>query len=159
MHREGRVDFEMTPRSGADYHDVSDLTRAKRREPHDHDRRSFESVYREGSRYVWHSLRRLGVADRHCEDAFQDVFVVVLRRLPEYEPRGPLTAWLAAITLRVAAKYRNHEHREPIMDHREDPVDPASEESPHRAEQQRYGTRAAVPVTRSEVLFGGRSHD
>src|SRR4051812_11959832 len=77
------------------------------------ERPSFADVYNEGAVYVWHTLRRLGVADADCPDATQEVFVIVHRRLPEYEPRNRLLGWLAAITANVAAQYRDRDRRKP----------------------------------------------
>jgi RNA polymerase sigma factor (sigma-70 family) len=79
-------------------------------------RPTFEDVYRDQAAYVRRALRRLGVPERHCEDALHDVFVVVFRRLPEYEPRDRLTGWLMAIAKNVAAKQRRRDNREPLMD-------------------------------------------
>jgi RNA polymerase sigma-70 factor (ECF subfamily) len=55
---------------------------------------------------VWRSLRRLGVPDRLLDDAAQDVFIVVHRRLAEFEGRSSLKSWLFGIARRVA-----HDHR------------------------------------------------
>jgi RNA polymerase sigma-70 factor, ECF subfamily len=73
------------------------------------ERPSFEDVYEQHIDHVWWMLRRFGVAEAHCDDAAQEVFIVVLRRLPEYEPRDRLKGWLAAIALNVAAKFRHRE--------------------------------------------------
>ncbi|MEM9191933.1 MAG: sigma-70 family RNA polymerase sigma factor [Myxococcota bacterium] len=75
--------------------------------------RSFEEVYREGFRFVWRCLRRLGVPDSQVEDAVQDVFVVVHRRLDEFEGRASIHTWLFRITQRVASDYRRRRRRKP----------------------------------------------
>lgn len=67
---------------------------------------SFEELYRDHFRFVWRSARRLGVARAELDDAVQDVFMVVHKKLPHYESRHPPRAWLFAITRRVAADYR-----------------------------------------------------
>jgi RNA polymerase sigma-70 factor (ECF subfamily) len=54
----------------------------------------------------WRALRRLGVPERDAADATQDVFVVVHRRLPEFEPHARITTWLFAICMRVATARR-----------------------------------------------------
>lgn len=69
-------------------------------------RPSFEQTYTEYFDFVWLSLRRLGVAPAQLDDAAQDVFVVVHRRLPEFEFRSELKTWLFAIALRTARSYR-----------------------------------------------------
>ena len=66
----------------------------------------FTAVYEEHFAFVWRSMRRLGVPDRLLDDAAQDVFIVVHRRLGEFEGRSTLKSWLFAIARRVA-----HDHR------------------------------------------------
>ena len=48
---------------------------------------SFKEVYEEHFRFVWRSLRRLGISESDVADAVQDVFLVVHRRLAEFEGR------------------------------------------------------------------------
>lgn len=68
---------------------------------------SFDSVYRDGFAFVWSTLLRLGVPRAAVEDATQDVFVVVHRRLADFEGRGAgLRSWLFTIVRRVA--HRHH---------------------------------------------------
>lgn len=61
--------------------------------------------------FVWRSLRRLGVAEASLDDATQDVFIVVYRRLTDYEPRWSARSWLFAIARRVASDYRRRVRR------------------------------------------------
>lgn len=72
---------------------------------------TFEQLYRMHFDFVWRCLRRLGVHQAHLDDAAQDVFLVVHRRLHEYQPRVSARAWLFAITRRVAHDYRRRESR------------------------------------------------
>jgi RNA polymerase sigma-70 factor, ECF subfamily len=67
---------------------------------------SFRDVYATHFRFVWRVLRRLGVSDADASDAAQDVFVVVHRRLSEYEPRAKMSTWIFAICARVAQARR-----------------------------------------------------
>lgn len=67
---------------------------------------SLEELYREYFHFVWRSARRLGVAQAQLDDAVQDVFIVVHRQLPAYEPRRSHRSWLFSITRRVAADHR-----------------------------------------------------
>jgi RNA polymerase sigma-70 factor (ECF subfamily) len=71
------------------------------------------AVYEAHFRYVWRCLRSLGAPDAHLDDALQDVFIVVQRRLPEFDGGAQLRTWLYAIALRVARKYRERVRREP----------------------------------------------
>jgi RNA polymerase sigma-70 factor (ECF subfamily) len=66
----------------------------------------FDEVYAAHVAFVWRIARALGVPAPAIEDAVQDVFVVVHRKLPEFEARAAITTWLFAITRRVAAGYR-----------------------------------------------------
>ena len=70
-------------------------------------------VYEAHFRYVWRCLRSLGVRDAHLDDALQDVFLVVQRRLPDFDGGAELRTWLYAIALRIARKYRDRARREP----------------------------------------------
>jgi RNA polymerase sigma-70 factor (ECF subfamily) len=67
---------------------------------------SFDEVYEQHVGFVWRVLRSLGVPPTAVEDAAQDVFVVVHRRLREFEGRAAITTWLFAITRKVAARHR-----------------------------------------------------
>lgn len=67
---------------------------------------AFDEVYTAHVAYVWRVLRTFGVLESQIEDAVQDVFVVVHRRLPEWEGRAQITTWLFAIARRVASAYR-----------------------------------------------------
>jgi RNA polymerase sigma-70 factor (ECF subfamily) len=71
---------------------------------------TFREVYEEQFRFVWRTLRELGVQERDVADAVQDVFVVVYRKLPEFEGRSKLTTWLFAICMRVASDRRRLAH-------------------------------------------------
>ncbi len=67
---------------------------------------AFEDVYDEYFAFVWRCLRRLGVQAPALDDAVQDVFVVVHRRLGEFEQRSSLKTWLFGIAFRVAGAHR-----------------------------------------------------
>lgn len=73
---------------------------------------AFEEVYRENFAFVWRALRCLGVPERALDDAAQDVFVVVHRRLPSFEGRSSIKSWLYEISRRVASRYRVKERRD-----------------------------------------------
>lgn len=56
---------------------------------------------------MWRVLLRLGVQRRDVPDSGQEVFLVVHRRLQDFDPRlGSLQSWLYGICLRVASDYR-----------------------------------------------------
>lgn len=68
-------------------------------------------IYEAHFDFVWRSLRRLGVPSSALEDALQDVFIVVQRRLVDFEGRSSLSTWLFGIVLRVATEYRRRNAR------------------------------------------------
>lgn len=67
---------------------------------------TFDAVYTAHFTYVWRILRTFGVPEAGLEDAAQDVFVVVHRRLSTFEGRAAITTWLFAIAHRVASAHR-----------------------------------------------------
>ncbi|CAN5793537.1 RNA polymerase sigma factor [soil metagenome] len=71
------------------------------------------ALVREHGQFVWRALRRLGVPDRDADDQCQEVFLVVLRKIAEFEGRSSLRTWIYGICVRVAAAYRRRaQHRE-----------------------------------------------
>ncbi len=76
-----------------------------------HRPRTLDSVYREHFQGVWRLLRRLGVPVAALDDAAQDVFLVVHRKLADFDPRAPLQSWVFAITVRVASEHRRRAAR------------------------------------------------
>jgi RNA polymerase sigma-70 factor (ECF subfamily) len=64
-----------------------------------------EVVERHGP-FVCRSLRHLGVREDDLDDTMQDVFLVVHRRLEDYEERGRTRAWLYSICRRVVVSQR-----------------------------------------------------
>lgn len=73
----------------------------------------FDELYDREFDFVWRSLRRLGVPASSLDDAAQDCFVVVHRRLDSLRPDASVKAWLFAIALRVARNYRRTARRKP----------------------------------------------
>lgn len=78
---------------------------------------------REHGVFVWRTLRRLGVRDADVDDVCQEVFVVVNRKLGEFEPRASLRSWLYGICVRAAAAHRR---RAPVR--REVPTESPAED-------------------------------
>jgi RNA polymerase sigma-70 factor (ECF subfamily) len=63
-------------------------------------------IFREHAPFVWRGLRRLGVPESDVEDVCQEVFVVVHRKLGEFEGRSSLRTWIYGIAARTASDYR-----------------------------------------------------
>lgn len=67
-------------------------------------------VHRLYGAFVQRALHRLGVRPPHLEDVYQEVFLVVHRRLPTFVGRSTVTTWLFEICFRVVAGYRRRAH-------------------------------------------------
>lgn len=72
---------------------------------------SLAEVYRAHAGFVWRVVRRLGVAEEAIEDVVHDVFLVVHRRLADYDGRAALTTWLFGVARGVAANHRRGQAR------------------------------------------------
>jgi RNA polymerase sigma-70 factor (ECF subfamily) len=66
---------------------------------------AFSELFRDHARYLWRALLGLGVRPGDVDDVCQEVFLIVHRRLPEFDGHA-LRSWLYAICLRVASEYR-----------------------------------------------------
>ena len=71
-----------------------------------------EALYREHYAFVWRNARRLGASDDWLDDAVHEVFLVVTRRLGEFEGRSDIKTWLFAITFRVVQRLRRDRTRQ-----------------------------------------------
>jgi RNA polymerase sigma-70 factor (ECF subfamily) len=85
--------------------------------------------------FTWRSLRRLGVAPGDLEDAVQDVFVVVHRRLDDFQGRSAITSWIFGIAIRVAKIYRNRTSRQRQQVDEHDTVLVCSRDTPEEARE------------------------
>ncbi len=99
---------------------------------------SLEEVYDRHADYVYQSLRRLGVPPAGLSDAFQDVFVVVHRRLAELDGSGSVKSWLFVVALGVARNHRRSLRRK----------GPERGESP-RVDPDQLGGRSEEPLDRA----------
>lgn len=69
----------------------------------------FDALYDAQFDFVSRTLFRLGVASSQLDDAAQDVFIVVHRRLSEFRGDASVRTWLFQIARRVA-----HDHRRTV---------------------------------------------
>jgi RNA polymerase sigma-70 factor, ECF subfamily len=67
---------------------------------------SFDLAYEQHFTFVWRCLRSLGVPLAQLDDAAQEVFLVVYRRLDSFGGSLSFRAWLFAIVRRVASNQR-----------------------------------------------------
>lgn len=121
---------------------------------------AFDAVYAEHFAFVWRALRRLGVREAHLDDAAQETWVVVHRRLGTFEGRSSLRTWLAGVAMRVASDHRRWRRRkdphDPIPD---EPTFATTEPSPEAALQRAQSAQIldrlldAIPEERRAVFF------
>jgi RNA polymerase sigma-70 factor (ECF subfamily) len=105
---------------------------------------TLEEIYDEHAERVWRTLRALGVDASRIDDAVQDVFLVVHRRLGEFEGRSSITTWLYGIARRVAAQHRRRGagDRHVELDERA----PATGESPREAAERQEAARLVLAI-------------
>jgi RNA polymerase sigma-70 factor (ECF subfamily) len=90
------------------------------------------SLFREHGPYVWRVLRRLGVAENDVADVCQEIFVIVHRKLGEFEGRSSIRTWIYGICVRASADHRKraHHRKELLTD---DPPEQTSNDTPDRS--------------------------
>lgn len=71
----------------------------------------FEQLYALHFDFSWRVLGHLGVPAHALDDAVQEVWMVVHRRLPEFEGRSVFKTWLFGIAHNVARNQRRAEQR------------------------------------------------
>jgi RNA polymerase sigma-70 factor (ECF subfamily) len=107
---------------------------------------AFADVYRGSFGFVWRSARALGTSPAALEDVVQEIFVVVHRRLSEFEGRSTLRTWLSGIVLNVVRHHRRSLVRKSpheLAGH--EPTDPdvlpSHARDPHEMAERAEGTR------------------
>jgi RNA polymerase sigma-70 factor (ECF subfamily) len=71
----------------------------------------FSELFRQEHDFVWRCLRRLGFHEHEADDLTQDVFLVVHRRLDDFDASRSLRAWLYGIAKRVGRDFRRGNDR------------------------------------------------
>ena len=72
----------------------------------------FDTVYEAQVDFVWRAVRRMGVHAADTDVVVQEVFVIVHRRLGEFEGRAQLKTWVFRILVHVVRHYwRTHQRR------------------------------------------------
>jgi RNA polymerase sigma-70 factor, ECF subfamily len=66
----------------------------------------FYGIYRDHVDYVWRLVFLLGLPRTDVDDAVQEVFMVIHRRLDEFAPPGPPRQWIRSVAVHVC---RNHQ--------------------------------------------------
>jgi RNA polymerase sigma-70 factor, ECF subfamily len=84
---------------------------AQRELSSDADETAFAALYEAQFHFVWRCLRGLGVTAPQLEDAAQDVFVVVHKRLGTFQNESSVRTWIFGIVRRIAYRYRRSAKR------------------------------------------------
>lgn len=100
---------------------------------------SFSRLFSEHARYVWRALLGLGVAEADVQDASQQVFLVLHRRLDRYDGSCTLRTFIYGVCLRVASEYRRRRQRS-----REHPVETLPERAVAPSQLTNVATRQAL---------------
>jgi RNA polymerase sigma-70 factor (ECF subfamily) len=90
-----------------------------------------EEIYREHHEFVWRTIVRFGVDAPAADDAVQEVFLAMARRLHEFEGRSSMRTWLFAIAMRVAQRLRRTESRHRRRVEAYERSEPAGSEDPY----------------------------
>lgn len=101
---------------------------------------SFDDVFRTHAPFVWRALRRLGVREADVDDVCQEVFVVVHRKLREFEGRSSLKTWIYGICVRTASAHRR------LARHREVPSEEVPEEGRPSTPDEKLARHRALAV-------------
>ncbi len=104
---------------------------------------AFDDVYQEHADFVWRVVRRLGVPPDAAEDLVHEVFLVMHRRLHEYDGRASLKSWVYMLTRGVVS---NHQRKFARARQRLAAV-PAPIPAPDPEEQARYAEAASFVRT------------
>jgi len=83
---------------------------------------AFKDVFRDHFDFVWRAMRSFGVPELAIDDAVQDVFISVHRRLPDFEGRSSLATWIYSIAYRTAQNYRRGARRREALPLESDPI-------------------------------------
>lgn len=108
---------------------------------------------------VGRDLTFLGVPSSDLDDARQEVFLVVSRKLSDYEERGSMRAWLFSICLRVAQRRRRlllrRRELHAAYDYPEQVVDPTQHERVMEHEALALGCRllSELPPEQRDVFW------
>ncbi len=75
---------------------------------------AFRAIFETELKYVWNTLRYLGVRSDDLRDVAQEVFLTVFQRFDDYDPTRSVRSWLFVIAYHAASNYRRlaRHHRE-----------------------------------------------
>jgi RNA polymerase sigma-70 factor (ECF subfamily) len=74
----------------------------------------FRAIYAEHFAFVWRCLRSLGVLPSALDDATQEVFLTVHRRLADFNGESSIRGWIYGILRNIASNQRRSTRRRAI---------------------------------------------
>lgn len=104
---------------------------------------NFENVYEEQFAFVWRTARALGVSSASIDDAVQEVFIVIHRRLGDYRPEASVRSWVFGIVRRVAKDFRRASRRRGLPVEVNDDLLGSSVDNPYVAATRNQAMRIA----------------
>jgi RNA polymerase sigma-70 factor (ECF subfamily) len=118
---------------------------------------NFRRLFDAHAAFVWRVLQRHGVATRELDDGCQEVFLVVFRRIAEFDGQAALRTWLYSIAVRVAHGMRRRAfHRKELLgtaaSEPMDQTDVFQNALQHEARQLLAAALSQLPRTRREVF-------
>lgn len=97
---------------------------------------AFERLYQDYFSFTWRTLRALGIPKHALDDAAQEVWLIVHRRLQEFEGRSSVKTWLFGISVNVSRNLRRshlrHRERDELPAHLASDAPGPAEESEGR---------------------------
>jgi RNA polymerase sigma-70 factor (ECF subfamily) len=112
----------------------------------------FNELYEANADFVWRNARRLGVDAGAIDDVVQSVFLVVFRRLDDFEGRSSLKTWIYEVLVRVVRDHRRSLRRKSPPREGPEPVDPAALVAPAEQRPDRLADQAAAARLVRELL-------
>lgn len=117
----------------------------------------FRTLFDQHVDFVWRVLRRYGVPERDADDVCQEVFLIIHRKLAEFEGRSSLRTWIYGIAARtaIASRRKAHVRRElfesAVVEQRSEPTQHEQAES-KRALSQIEQLLAAMDCEKREAF-------
>lgn len=118
------------------------------------DARAWERLSTIYTPLLFYWARRSGLQDADCADLVQDVFAVLVRKLPEfeYDPRRGFRKWLRTITLN---KCRDHQRKRAATFAHNDPdalanVAAPEDDGPWEHEYRQFVLRGLLEIVKAE---------
>lgn len=121
---------------------------------------SLDALYREHVRFAWRTARYLGVPAADAQDVVHEIFIVVQRRLPDFDPKRSARAWIGGITRHVVLHHkRSHARAENRVARLEPPTDttPSPDDAVSRREAEAFLTAFldSLPQPKREAFVLG----